>query len=163
MFRLIRRPRNAVLLAGTAGIAGYYTLVPSSSTPELRGESKRYSAPPLWNPPPRKEVIERLKLSSRNENEVFDLLVVGGGATGAGVALDAVSRGLKVALIEQNDFSSGMVFDSGHMFFLYIDALYRNVVEIYKIGTWRRSLSSKSSIRARLRTVQARQRGITRT
>lgn len=37
----------------------------------------------------------------------FDLLVIGGGATGCGVALDAVSRGLKVALVEKYDFSSG--------------------------------------------------------
>ncbi|GAA6020494.1 hypothetical protein JCM11491_001374 [Sporobolomyces phaffii] len=37
----------------------------------------------------------------------FDLLIVGGGATGAGVALDAASRGLKVAVIERDDFSSG--------------------------------------------------------
>lgn len=37
----------------------------------------------------------------------FDLLIVGGGATGAGVALDAASRGLKVALVERDDFSSG--------------------------------------------------------
>lgn len=39
--------------------------------------------------------------------EEFDLLVVGGGATGAGVALDAASRGLKVAVVERDDFSSG--------------------------------------------------------
>lgn len=38
----------------------------------------------------------------------FDLLIVGGGATGAGVALDAASRGLRVAVIERDDFSSGM-------------------------------------------------------
>jgi len=37
----------------------------------------------------------------------FDLLIVGGGATGAGVALDAASRGLRVAVIERDDFSSG--------------------------------------------------------
>ena len=37
----------------------------------------------------------------------FDLLVIGGGITGAGVALDAATRGLKVALIERNDFASG--------------------------------------------------------
>ena len=37
----------------------------------------------------------------------FDLLIIGGGITGAGIALDAVSRGLKVALVEQNDFASG--------------------------------------------------------
>lgn len=38
---------------------------------------------------------------------VFDLAIIGGGITGAGVARDAASRGLKVALIEQNDFASG--------------------------------------------------------
>lgn len=38
---------------------------------------------------------------------VFDLLVIGGGATGAGIALDAACRGLKVALLEKNDFSEG--------------------------------------------------------
>lgn len=40
-------------------------------------------------------------------DEEFDLLVVGGGATGAGVAVDAATRGLKVALVERDDFSSG--------------------------------------------------------
>lgn len=42
----------------------------------------------------------------KNE-EVYDLLVIGGGATGAGVALDAATRGLKVALVERDDFASG--------------------------------------------------------
>lgn len=37
----------------------------------------------------------------------FDLLVIGGGITGAGIALDAASRGLHVALIEKHDFASG--------------------------------------------------------
>ncbi len=37
----------------------------------------------------------------------FDVLVVGGGITGAGVALDAASRGLSVALVEKDDFASG--------------------------------------------------------
>jgi glycerol-3-phosphate dehydrogenase len=37
----------------------------------------------------------------------FDLIIIGGGATGCGVALDAATRGLKVALIEKNDFSEG--------------------------------------------------------
>jgi glycerol-3-phosphate dehydrogenase len=40
-------------------------------------------------------------------NEVFDLVVIGGGVTGAGVALDAVTRGLSVALVEQRDWASG--------------------------------------------------------
>jgi len=50
----------------------------------------------------RKENLEQLK-----SNQVFDLLVIGGGATGCGIALDAAARGLKVALVEKNDFSEG--------------------------------------------------------
>jgi glycerol-3-phosphate dehydrogenase len=42
-----------------------------------------------------------------SQDDEFDLLIVGGGATGAGVAVDAASRGLKVALVERDDFSSG--------------------------------------------------------
>ncbi len=39
--------------------------------------------------------------------EVFDLVVIGGGVTGAGIALDAATRGLTVALVEQRDFAAG--------------------------------------------------------
>lgn len=54
-------------------------------------------------------------LSSQNRDQLleqlantkFDLLIIGGGITGAGIALDATTRGLKVALIEKNDFASG--------------------------------------------------------
>ncbi|KAG9472583.1 hypothetical protein GDO78_018550 [Eleutherodactylus coqui] len=45
-------------------------------------------------------------LSLENMKE-FDVLVIGGGATGCGCALDAVTRGLKTALVERDDFSSG--------------------------------------------------------
>ncbi len=37
----------------------------------------------------------------------YDLLIIGGGATGSGIALDAATRGLKVAVVERDDFSSG--------------------------------------------------------
>jgi len=40
-------------------------------------------------------------------NNQFDVLVIGGGVTGAGVALDATARGYKVALVEKADFASG--------------------------------------------------------
>lgn len=56
-------------------------------------------------------MLDSLKASSSKAEdgypEEFDLLIVGGGATGAGVAADAASRGLKVALVERGDFSSG--------------------------------------------------------
>jgi glycerol-3-phosphate dehydrogenase len=41
------------------------------------------------------------------ERDNFDLVVVGGGITGAGVALDAASRGYSVALVEKSDFAAG--------------------------------------------------------
>ena len=44
---------------------------------------------------------------ARLAREPFDVLVIGGGATGAGTALDAASRGLSVALVERFDFAQG--------------------------------------------------------
>eukprot|EP00761_Pharyngomonas_kirbyi_P014674 gb/GECH01014704.1/.p1 GENE.gb/GECH01014704.1/~~gb/GECH01014704.1/.p1 ORF type:complete len:607 (+),score=161.08 gb/GECH01014704.1/:1-1821(+) len=56
---------------------------------------------PQYKPPqPRPFQLKRLK------NELFDVVVIGGGATGSGVAVEAASRGLKVALIDKSDFSS---------------------------------------------------------
>ncbi|HAQ06945.1 MAG TPA: glycerol-3-phosphate dehydrogenase [Bacillus bacterium] len=49
----------------------------------------------------RKEIISRLKTES------FDLLVIGGGITGAGIALDASVRGMNTALLDMQDFSAG--------------------------------------------------------
>ncbi len=50
---------------------------------------------------------QRRAALSRLENEVFDVVVIGGGATGTGAALDAATRGLNVALVEARDFASG--------------------------------------------------------
>ncbi|ERM95211.1 hypothetical protein AMTR_s00009p00266730 [Amborella trichopoda] len=47
------------------------------------------------------------QVASLSDGVVFDVLVVGGGATGSGVALDAATRGLRVGLVEREDFSSG--------------------------------------------------------
>ena len=48
--------------------------------------------------------LEKLQATRREE---LDLLVVGGGITGAGIALDAASRGMKVGLVEAGDFAAG--------------------------------------------------------
>jgi len=53
--------------------------------------------------PPRKEQLAAL----RQPGNKFDVLIIGGGASGAGCALDAASRGLKVALVERDDFACG--------------------------------------------------------
>jgi glycerol-3-phosphate dehydrogenase len=52
-------------------------------------------------------MITRERAIEALHGEAFDLLVIGGGITGAGVALDAASRGYSVALVEKADFASG--------------------------------------------------------
>jgi glycerol-3-phosphate dehydrogenase len=51
--------------------------------------------------------FDRAHALDRLGDEPFDVLVVGGGITGAGVALDAAARGLKTALVERGDFAGG--------------------------------------------------------
>ncbi|WP_072687235.1 glycerol-3-phosphate dehydrogenase/oxidase [Rhodococcus marinonascens] len=50
------------------------------------------------------------------EDEQFDVVVIGGGVVGAGAALDAATRGLKVALVEARDYASGTSSRSSKMF-----------------------------------------------
>ncbi|MGB7393311.1 MAG: glycerol-3-phosphate dehydrogenase/oxidase [Pricia sp.] len=51
--------------------------------------------------------LDREKTIQKLSGEEFDLVVIGGGITGAGIALDAASRGIKTALVEKGDFASG--------------------------------------------------------
>ncbi|XP_010187962.1 PREDICTED: glycerol-3-phosphate dehydrogenase, mitochondrial-like, partial [Mesitornis unicolor] len=60
------------------------------------------TVPMMKNLPTREQQI--LALQTTDE---FDVLIIGGGATGCGCALDAATRGLKTALLERYDFSSG--------------------------------------------------------
>ncbi|HSK23707.1 MAG TPA: glycerol-3-phosphate dehydrogenase/oxidase [Egicoccus sp.] len=57
--------------------------------------------PAALSPARRRADLERLG------TQTFDLVVVGGGVTGAGIALDAATRGLSVALVEQRDLAAG--------------------------------------------------------
>ncbi len=50
---------------------------------------------------------QREFLLAQLKDQHFDLMVIGGGITGAGIALDAATRGLRVALVEKGDFASG--------------------------------------------------------
>ncbi|CAG7871387.1 unnamed protein product [Brassica rapa] len=51
--------------------------------------------------------IKQSVMIGASASNPLDVLVIGGGATGSGVALGAVTRGLRVGLVEQEDFSSG--------------------------------------------------------
>src|SRR5580658_6456258 len=50
---------------------------------------------------------DEMLTQARERSEPWDMIVVGGGATGAGVAVDAVSRGYATLLLEQHDFGKG--------------------------------------------------------
>jgi glycerol-3-phosphate dehydrogenase len=59
---------------------------------------------------------ERAENWRRLGSEHFDIVVVGGGVTGTGVALDAATRGLRVALVEARDFAAGTSSQSSKLF-----------------------------------------------
>lgn len=112
--RLRALTRRTLTLLGlstaTAAGAGYLYLNSGPAYPQTTHESRR--PPPPWSPPPRAAMIDALKRSTdpkrgEDDDAQFDILVIGGGATGAGVAVDAASRGLRVALVEREDFASG--------------------------------------------------------
>jgi len=50
----------------------------------------------------RRILVEELK---KKKDKIWDIIVIGGGATGLGVALDAASRGYSILLLEQSDFA----------------------------------------------------------
>ena len=51
--------------------------------------------------------LDRKNIVSKLKNETFDVLVIGGGITGAGIAVDAATRGMNIALLEMQDFAAG--------------------------------------------------------
>ena len=65
--------------------------------------------------PRRAGAFDRSEALGRLGEETFDVLVIGGGITGAGVALDAAARGLRTALVERHDFASGTSSKSSKM------------------------------------------------
>lgn len=49
----------------------------------------------------------RLQMIEEMSQTTYDVLIIGGGITGCGIALDAATRGMKTALIEMQDFAAG--------------------------------------------------------
>ncbi|RHY48042.1 hypothetical protein DYB30_011362, partial [Aphanomyces astaci] len=108
------RPPSAALLAA----AGTYSTTSNKSPvyhPDSHNKDKngvfKYVKPiecddghviVPWEVPDRALQLEKLK-----SKDIFDVVVIGGGATGAGCALDAATRGMKVAMVERSDFGAG--------------------------------------------------------
>ncbi|XP_036400833.1 glycerol-3-phosphate dehydrogenase, mitochondrial [Megalops cyprinoides] len=106
-----RKAAKRTALIGGGVLATFYGLS------ELSAYRKKQ---PKWARLAHVEAVEQVKMPYRDElpsrqaqlsalqnTEEFDVLIVGGGATGSGCALDAVTRNLKTALVERDDFSSG--------------------------------------------------------
>ncbi|KAG7016335.1 Glycerol-3-phosphate dehydrogenase SDP6, mitochondrial [Cucurbita argyrosperma subsp. argyrosperma] len=101
-----------IAVAAVATAAGGSILLQPSLASNDRGtsghalESYRNKINDLTAVVPPRSVQESALIGASPVNPL-DILVVGGGATGCGVALDAVTRGLRVGLVEREDFSSG--------------------------------------------------------
>uniref|UniRef100_A0ACD5YAG4 Uncharacterized protein n=1 Tax=Avena sativa TaxID=4498 RepID=A0ACD5YAG4_AVESA len=97
---------SSALAAAAAAASAWPTPVSASdSSPVALEAARQLVARPDARPPPRS--AQRAVLAGSTAAEPLDMLVVGGGATGCGVALDAATRGLRVGLVEREDFSSG--------------------------------------------------------
>lgn len=66
--------------------------------------------------PSRLDSEQRARALARMAAEHFDIVIIGGGVTGCGAALDAAARGLSVALLEQRDYASGTSSRSSKLF-----------------------------------------------
>ncbi|KAF8606916.1 DAO-domain-containing protein, partial [Ceratobasidium sp. AG-I] len=120
-FRQQRRAPLLYVSAGATAVTAYYLLAAQTANADAQElDPAVRKLPARWDPPTRAQMLSALQTGKRPDtgsitrigaaddtSDEFDLLIVGGGATGAGVAVDAATRGLKVALIERDDFSSG--------------------------------------------------------
>lgn len=108
--RLRRVCAAALATATVASVGGSIILSPNISSND-RGSGTVLEAvrskinDPYANVPSR--AVQESALIGASQANPLDILVVGGGATGCGVAFDAVTRGLRVGLVEREDFSSG--------------------------------------------------------
>ncbi|KAI9152006.1 Glycerol-3-phosphate dehydrogenase [Paramyrothecium foliicola] len=116
-FSSLRRPLVAASAAAvTAAVGGtvYYRAFGNKHGVSLPMVDVKRDATGKIIPPSFPEVRTRAQQlddlrrhGSSDSDAEYDLLVIGGGATGTGIALDAATRGLKVALVERDDFAAG--------------------------------------------------------
>lgn len=98
-----RRLASGVAFLATGGAV--LSLTSSDKDLPVVESLKRTLGDPTASVPSRS--VQVSALSGASLTNPLDILVIGGGATGSGVALDAATRGLRVGLVERDDFSSG--------------------------------------------------------
>ena len=94
----LKRAGAGFAVAALGGAAALYM---------LPGRSKRNGSTTSGRTRPTAPLPTRAAQLASLRSEHFDVLVIGGGATGSGCTLDAATRGLKTAMVELDDFSSG--------------------------------------------------------
>lgn len=105
MPRFSLRQAAAIVAAGSLGIAGVYNgTALGSEKNDLESVRRRIQLSDGVVP---SRDVQESALKGSSSSSPFDILIIGGGATGCGVALDAATRGLRVGLVERDDFSSG--------------------------------------------------------
>ncbi|KAF9871198.1 glycerol-3-phosphate mitochondrial protein [Colletotrichum karsti] len=111
-FSRLAKPLAAAAVVTTGGAAAFLTFNSGRGAHtfdkplvELKRDNEGRIVPPTF--PSVKDRAAQLADLRASASEEYDLLVIGGGATGTGIALDAVTRGLKVALVERDDWSAG--------------------------------------------------------
>ncbi|XP_041117985.1 glycerol-3-phosphate dehydrogenase, mitochondrial-like isoform X1 [Polyodon spathula] len=104
-----RRAAKRTIFLGGGAVAAIYGLSQLSAYKKQPKTQHMFvdAAEPLKLLHPDELPSRESQLCALQNTKEFDVLVVGGGATGSGCALDAVTRNLKTALVERDDFSSG--------------------------------------------------------
>ncbi|KAL0725950.1 hypothetical protein Bca4012_040549 [Brassica carinata] len=101
----LRALASGVAFIATAAGGAVMSLASSDKDHPIVESLRRTLGDPNASVPSRSAQVSAL--SGAGLSNPLDILVIGGGATGSGVALDAATRGLRVGLVERDDFSSG--------------------------------------------------------
>mmetsp|Transcript_44028 Transcript_44028/g.125591 ORF Transcript_44028/g.125591 Transcript_44028/m.125591 type:complete len:788 (+) Transcript_44028:64-2427(+) len=123
--------RGLIIAAGTVGTVAAGVTAVKYKQDQRRKEAEVAIKSVKERPvPPRHENLGRLEAG----DEEFDVLVVGGGCTGAGVAMEAQLRGLSVACVEQEDFASGTSSKSTKLLWAGSRYLVKGMVKLFSFS-----------------------------
>lgn len=106
----------------------------------------------------REQMVARLRRSAQSDSDKLDLLIIGGGATGSGIALDAALRGMKVGLVERADFGSETSSRSTKLIWAGIKYLATAVAGLLQARNLIRPIAALESFSSEIRLVSAAHR-----